>query len=535
MEFGSSDEEFINDVQNNIEIIDDNVENNEFFFEFQKNPFTILTNDEIAEVSSEINTTITTESIDFVSDDDFDVFNNFEIEDSENSTVIGDKYTDESNTEKEDKSNTEEDSEYETVDEEGESSTKSKEKQKPKQKKSKSEKKKGRGGGKAKGGVRGRGRRGKGRGKGKGKGRGKGRGKGKEPEILELEAEESETEIEVTEVANFLPQPPEFDSLKNKKHEAYTKLPDVLEPLDVCTPINIFSLFFTHIILNLIVENTNEYAKFKNTGEGRPWTELILSELKIFLAILIYMGLFKMPSIEDYWNNLPQYPQHPITRYMSLLRFQQIKRFLHISPVDSEKSYWFSKLEPLATHIQSALKKYYIPSSNIAIDEIIARFSGRSSHTFRIKHKPTPQGYKIYSLCDAGYTYTFIFLSRTFHHPHVEKIQNLSQTSCEVWHLLKQLPKKLFFNVYMDNFFSNINLFSFLRNKNIGACGTVRTNSSKFPDILKIKKQLEWNTLSGVVIDNVLSLLWYDNGPVTMLTTIYEINSKNHYIKRERR
>src|SRR5438477_55219 len=43
---------------------------------------------------------------------------------------------------------------------------------------------------------------------------------------------------------------------------------------------------------------------------------------------------------------------------------------------------------------------------------MIARFSGRSAHTVRIKNKPTPEGYKILSLCDAGYTYTFIFTSR---------------------------------------------------------------------------------------------------------------------------
>jgi hypothetical protein len=36
---------------------------------------------------------------------------------------------------------------------------------------------------------------------------------------------------------------------------------------------------------------------------------------------------------------------------------------------------------------------------------MIARFSGRSVYTVRIKNKPTPEGYKILSLCDAGYTY----------------------------------------------------------------------------------------------------------------------------------
>ncbi len=43
---------------------------------------------------------------------------------------------------------------------------------------------------------------------------------------------------------------------------------------------------------------------------------------------------------------------------------------------------------------------------------MIAKFSGRSAHTIRIKNKPIPEGYKILSLCDAGYIYAFIFTSR---------------------------------------------------------------------------------------------------------------------------
>ncbi|CAG8748962.1 13951_t:CDS:1, partial [Racocetra persica] len=51
-----------------------------------------------------------------------------------------------------------------------------------------------------------------------------------------------------------------------------------------------------------------------------------------------------------------------------------------------------------------AYKRLYIPSSNVAVDEMIAQFSGRSIHTVRMKSKPTPNGYKILSLCDSGYT-----------------------------------------------------------------------------------------------------------------------------------
>ena len=181
----------------------------------------------------------------------------------------------------------------------------------------------------------------------------------------------------------------------------------------------------------------------------------------------------------------------------------------------------------MASHIRAVSKSICIPSSNVSIDEMIARFSGRSTHTVRIKNKPTPEGYKILSLCDAGYTYTFIFTSRIKNYPELEQIPNLNKAGNEVYHLVSQLPPNKSFNIYMDNFFSSINLFQHLRNNNIGACGTVRTNSGNFPKILKVNKKLDWDTLSGVVINEVLVILWMDNGPVTMLSTIHEINGNN--------
>ena len=85
---------------------------------------------------------------------------------------------------------------------------------------------------------------------------------------------------------------------------------------------------------------------------------------------------------------------------------------MHVSDCTVLSPFWYSKLNPLASHIQTVFKSICILSSNMSIDEIIARFSGRSAHTVRIKNKHISKGYKILSLCDAGYTYIFIFTSR---------------------------------------------------------------------------------------------------------------------------
>ena len=97
---------------------------------------------------------------------------------------------------------------------------------------------------------------------------------------------------------------------------------------------------------------------------------------------------------------------------------------MHISDCTIPPEFWYSKVDPLATHVRTVSKTICIPSSNISIDEMIARFSGRSVHTVRIKNKPTPEGYKILSLCDAGYTYAFFL--------HLEFKINLKFNKCQV-------------------------------------------------------------------------------------------------------
>ena len=41
-----------------------------------------------------------------------------------------------------------------------------------------------------------------------------------------------------------------------------------------------------------------------------------------------------------------------------------------------------------------------------------------------------------------------------------------------------------------------------------------------------MRGDLDWNTLLGKVVENVLAILWIDNGPVTMLTTIHNIGEE---------
>jgi Transposase IS4 len=337
-----------------------------------------------------------------------------------------------------------------------------------------------------------------------------------------------------------LPPPPSnFEPLVHSKqlHRAFVNLPPNYE-VGFEKPINLFFLFFTNILLDKIALNTNSYALIKGAGlTGRQWKDVDRKELITWIALVVYQGVFRLPSLDQYWNGDPKLPIHHISKQMPLKRFEQIKRYLHISSPAVVVNHYFEKLEPLLSHIRDVSKQLYTPASNVSVDEMMVRFSGKSVHTIRIKNKPIPEGFKILSLCESGYTFTFLPTSRVSPSD-VEKVNGLNQTGCLVHHLVTQLPYHRFsYNIYMDNYFSNVPLFQNLCQIGIGACGTVRKTASGFPKELKVDKnlRLDWDVRSGVVVNGVLAIFWQDNGPVTMLSTIHGLVGEQWEIERERR
>src|SRR5438874_5744393 len=176
------------------------------------------------------------------------------------------------------------------------------------------------------------------------------------------------------------------------------------------------------------------------------------------------------------------------------------------------------------------------------------RFCGRSRDTFKMPNKPIDEGYKVFCLVDHGYVFDFRIASCSKPTPGVESVDNLSNTSAIVFSLTMSLPyKHKAFTIYMDNYFSNVPLFLKLQKFGIGACGTTKQNCSGFPKELKVGKTLTGNqkldyhfltgTKVGTMVGNagVLAVLWMDNAPVTMLTTVHNIHSSKSHMDTERK
>ena len=301
------------------------------------------------------------------------------------------------------------------------------------------------------------------------------------------------------------------------RHPPILHLPSSLDPDN---PYALFTLFWPEKMWDTIARNTNFYAIQKRmlcAKEGqRPWHQTCAAELKVFVGILVYMGLHKSYAEHVYWRtDISQGPLHTCALHMSLNRYQAIKRYIHIAPVDPtntntpgyeslteeeewntpdellEKIWWY-KIEPLASVLRNACRRLYTPFTDVSIDELMIRCYGRSRHTYKMPDKPIPQGYKLFGLADHGYMWDYNWSSRQIGITEYMKHKDLTPTGSMVLSMAKRLSKFSGqpFIIYLDNYFISIPLFQLLRELNIGAYGTTRAiNSKNFSPLLREMKE----------------------------------------------
>ena len=89
-------------------------------------------------------------------------------------------------------------------------------------------------------------------------------------------------------------------------------------------PSHFMGLFFTASLLDIFVTETNAFAA---ASQRRKWKLVTRSKLKTLLAIVLLLGVIKLPSREMAWD--AKYGQQFIIQLMTKTRFEDILSCLH--------------------------------------------------------------------------------------------------------------------------------------------------------------------------------------------------------------
>ena len=151
--------------------------------------------------------------------------------------------------------------------------------------------------------------------------------------------------------------------------------------------------------------------------QNRPEKPLQLTSkgMKAFVAIVMYMSIIKLPSTTDYWNSALNVPR--ISELMSVNKFEEIKRYLHFSDNQTaKKDDKLYKIRSIVDKLRDRLKDNPL-EENLAVDEQIIPFKGRSCLKQYNPKKPHKWGYKAFVLSGvSGFSYDFeIFTGKADH------------------------------------------------------------------------------------------------------------------------
>ncbi len=137
------------------------------------------------------------------------------------------------------------------------------------------------------------------------------------------------------------------------------------------------------------------------TGEKYDkWNPITTQELQAYFGFCILMGINTLPSIEDYWKKNPVYHYAPIADRISRERFREISRYLHftdnttLAPRASPQYDRLGKIRPVLEYLELRFSDVFTPGKDLAVDEAMIKFQGKSSMKQYIPKKPTKRGIK---------------------------------------------------------------------------------------------------------------------------------------------
>lgn len=290
-------------------------------------------------------------------------------------------------------------------------------------------------------------------------------------------------------------------------------------PEEELSPLEYFRTFVTDELIRTIREQSSIYAHQK---DGVTLNTSV-HEIEQFLAILLNMGIVKMPSIRLYWANECRFP--PVADLMSRNRFMQLLKYFHMAdnqnlklPGDPLYDRLY-KLRPMLHTLQTALHNIP-PEEELSIDEQIIPFKGRSSIKQYIKNKPHKWGYKCFTVAGAsGLMYDF----KVYTGKDTCADYGLGFSGNIVMSLCENIPKGVNHKIFADNWFSSLHLATALKSKGFCFLGTIRTNrmgKCQLKSEAVLKKNGRGSFDHIVETNENLSLVrWFDRKSINFVST----------------
>ena len=253
-----------------------------------------------------------------------------------------------------------------------------------------------------------------------------------------------------------------------------------------------FQLFIPNELFDMIVEETNRYARQCIARKPDPkWKDTSREEMQAFFGLHVLFGYHNLPKASLYWSKDEILGVAFVKRVMPRDRFDKLQQYLHLNNNENailrgqpnhDKLF---KVRPFLEAVVKACREEYRPRQNLAVDEAMVAFKGQLSMKQYVPLKPIKRGIKIWECADSSNSYVCnfqVYMGR----------QDGGVTEHGLgYHIVRELTQPFVgkhHHIFCDNFFTSIKLACDLLRDETYLCGTIRSNRQGLPNGLSPQK-----------------------------------------------
>ena len=120
--------------------------------------------------------------------------------------------------------------------------------------------------------------------------------------------------------------------------------------------------------------STRADGKLTRRSRFSNWNPLTLVELYRFLAIMLNMGIIRLPELEDYWKTSWVAVIPFFSRVMARDHFESIFWMLHVSHSTGLVVKKIDKVQLFLDKIVAKFQAKYTPGQEVVVDETMVKF-----------------------------------------------------------------------------------------------------------------------------------------------------------------
>lgn len=259
-------------------------------------------------------------------------------------------------------------------------------------------------------------------------------------------------------------------------------------PIDVNTPMRAWREIFKNTLLDKIVRYTNEYGHVS----AKRWVDVTRKDLESFIAILFISAVQKRKDKPANWfSNHRILESQVMKKIMSGRRFFTMLRYLHCCsmeppPVGSEYDPSY-KIFEVQQYLEERFNRLYIPGEHLSLDETLIRAFGRMKFKVRIVTKAARYGIKLYVITDAATAFVLKVIVYTGSSTYdTADQQEEKKKTVQIVERLVEPFVGTFRTIYVDRFYTSLDLLKMLEEKDLFITGTMLAN--RIPQNLRIPK-----------------------------------------------